>query len=678
MRKIDLHIHTIPSPFNDSHFDFDISKLEEYVSTMGIDGIAITNHNVFDKNQYLSIKATLGDITVFPGIEVDLCNGHILVITDELDIDDFNEKTNQVTSNIHTATDSLDLPAFKSIFTDLSKYLLIPHYDKKPLIPKAVIIDLREYITAGEVNSPKKFIYCRKDRNSLVPVYFSDSRFTAAVHDFQPRQTFIEVGDLSIHALKEALKDKQKVALDGSDKNLIDINTGELKISSGLSVVIGRRSSGKSYTLSIINSKYGEKNVKYIKQFSLVNGSENQDKNMYDNLLAEKKNSLFEDYFDLFRSAVDNAVCINDEQIDENAIKDYIETLKNIAKDEGLKDVFSKCTLFNDYRFDIAEPDTLKQLIGHVLAIMSNVEYRETINRYIDINALKALLFDLESQYEKALEQYNKKKWANSLMTEINKRLQYHSSAPALPDVSFYTIATNRHKRTKFKLLCSYIMREREIASRDVAKFKIQAKTRKFENATDMKSVLGRKVSLVDAYTQYSNPISFIKELKEIECINNAEIYKFFITVDYKILNEYGLEVSGGEQSEYNLLNSIQDARNYDMLLIDEPESSFDNIFLKDDVNTLLKDLAEEMPVVVVTHNNTIGGSIRPNYVIYTEKTIVDKKPVFRIYYGYPTDKTLKSKTGEEVKNYAIQLDSLEAGQTAYIERNKTYENIKN
>lgn len=130
MKKIDLHIHTIPSPVSDSHFDFDISKLKEYVSTMGIDGIAITNHNVFDKNQYLSIKAMLGDITVFPGIEVDLCNGHILVITDELDIDDFDERTNIVTSNIHTPTDSLDLLAFRSIFTDLSKYLLIPHYDK--------------------------------------------------------------------------------------------------------------------------------------------------------------------------------------------------------------------------------------------------------------------------------------------------------------------------------------------------------------------------------------------------------------------------------------------------------------------------------------------------------------------------------------------------------------------
>lgn len=39
----------------------------------------------------------------------------------------------------------------------------------------------------------------------------------------------------------------------------------------------------------MINRKYGKENVKYIKQFSLVNGNESQDKNMYDNLLSERK-----------------------------------------------------------------------------------------------------------------------------------------------------------------------------------------------------------------------------------------------------------------------------------------------------------------------------------------------------------------------------------------------------
>ena len=46
MKKIDLHIHTI-STVSDYDFDFDISKLKEYVDKLEIDCIAITNHNTF-------------------------------------------------------------------------------------------------------------------------------------------------------------------------------------------------------------------------------------------------------------------------------------------------------------------------------------------------------------------------------------------------------------------------------------------------------------------------------------------------------------------------------------------------------------------------------------------------------------------------------------------------------
>jgi ABC-type phosphate transport system ATPase subunit len=44
-------------------------------------------------------------------------------------------------------------------------------------------------------------------------------------------------------------------------------------------------------------------------------------------------------------------------------------------------------------------------------------------------------------------------------------------------------------------------------------------------------------------------------------------------------LNRDGFEVSGGERSEFRLLQEIMVAQNYDVLLIDEPESSFDNFF---------------------------------------------------------------------------------------------------
>ena len=49
MKAIDLHIHTIKTIF-DADFTFDIKKLEEYIDSERISCIAITNHNIFDKN----------------------------------------------------------------------------------------------------------------------------------------------------------------------------------------------------------------------------------------------------------------------------------------------------------------------------------------------------------------------------------------------------------------------------------------------------------------------------------------------------------------------------------------------------------------------------------------------------------------------------------------------------
>ena len=47
MKKIDLHIHTL-STIKDKPFDFDLNKLQEYISVSHLDVIAITNHNIFD------------------------------------------------------------------------------------------------------------------------------------------------------------------------------------------------------------------------------------------------------------------------------------------------------------------------------------------------------------------------------------------------------------------------------------------------------------------------------------------------------------------------------------------------------------------------------------------------------------------------------------------------------
>jgi hypothetical protein len=88
--------------------------------------------------------------------------------------------------------------------------------------------------------------------------------------------------------------------------------------------------------------------------------------------------------------------------------------------------------------------------------------------------------------------------------------------------------------------------------------------------------------------------------------------------------------------------------------------------------------MAENMPVIISTHNNTIGGSIKPDFILYTEKKIAKDGPHFNIFSGYPTAKNLKDVYGNTIENYVITLNSLEAGEQAYSERRNIYEILKN
>ena len=130
MKKIDLHIHTV-STISDNSFSFNIEKLKTYVSEARLDAIAVTNHNVFDGTQFRKIVDAL-DIVVFPGIEVDLNCGHVLIISDVTDLGEFETKAESIAQRITQIGDSISVDELEEIFSDLNDYLVIPHYDKNP------------------------------------------------------------------------------------------------------------------------------------------------------------------------------------------------------------------------------------------------------------------------------------------------------------------------------------------------------------------------------------------------------------------------------------------------------------------------------------------------------------------------------------------------------------------
>lgn len=156
-----------------------------------------------------------------------------------------------------------------NIFGDLNNYLVIPHYEKRPAISGVTLENIWDFVSAGEVDSPKKFIRMAKDETEITPVIFSDVRIREGMSKFPTRQTFIDCGDLSLKSLKFSLRDRNKVALSKIEGNsLFQVFDDGQNLSTGLNIVLGARSSGKTVTLNQINRDC--ENVKYIPQFSLV------------------------------------------------------------------------------------------------------------------------------------------------------------------------------------------------------------------------------------------------------------------------------------------------------------------------------------------------------------------------------------------------------------------------
>jgi Fe-S cluster assembly ATPase SufC len=659
----------------DGHFDFNLKKLENYVSVANLDAIAVTNHNEFDVTQFTQIKEAL-EVAVFPGIEISLDCGHVLIISDTDDLGEFENKAGLVAQGITRSGGHISLEDLKDIFGDLGDYLVIPHYQKEQSLRVEDLNQISRYVQAGEVASVKKFIRATKDESMLTPVLFSDVRISDELDCLPTRQTFIDCGELTLNAIKACLKDKGKVALSETEGNkLFPVFDDGQMLSTGLNVILGERSSGKTYTLDRI-AKLND-NVKYLKQFSLVQRDAKASEREFNNALQKNKSQFTDDYLSGFK-AVLNDVMTTDLQGDEQAVESYVSTLLKSAEETEREDAFSNTALFNESAFSISEDDTLKALIRSVEQVIENVVHRDVIEKYIDLNSMKQLACELIELIRSKKLETKKKKLVNGLIRDIKRNLQIRTAAVQVEDVDLYHVSIDKEKVERFIEIVKFLQRKATISEESIQEFRIIAEKGAFAGAGEIRTANSEKGAFRELFKQYRQPYMYLQALLTDESLMPSELYKLFAKISYRILNKDGAEVSGGERSEFRLLQKIRDAQSHEILLIDEPESSFDNLFLSSDVNQIIKDISKSMPVVVVTHNNTVGASIGADYLLYASKEFEDGEPVYKLYSGHPTNQELTSLDGTTISNHDVMLNSLEAGYDTYNSRRQGYEAIKN
>lgn len=683
MKKIDLHIHTIVTSLDSKNgFVFDIEILEKYIKDLKIDAIAITNHNVFSMTQYNDIVSKITSCTIFPGIEISLDTGHILVIAPVEKLIEFDSECSKIKHHFKT-NDSISVDDFLTIFNNLKNYLVIPHYDKSPKIQESVIRRLREHIFCGEVQSPKKFEYCIKDETKLTPVLFSDFRNYDYHEDpskkktFPIRQTYVDCTGITLPNIKLALMDKTKVSLTPSkfSEDFQVLPDGTIA-STGINVLLGQRSSGKTYTLDTIRNTYDEHNINYIKQFSLIDGT---DQERFERTTASEKSDFTDAYLEELKGVVEKVSKI-DLQLQKSSISEYVTSLISYAKNQDKDDAYSKIKLFSETSFPSEEINELKKLIQSVVNLIENSTYKPLIEKYLTNDLLIALFEELNDLYEK-------KKLANKIIDETNMIVKSirdilgkKSAVPQPTDCDIISYARDNYIVKQFNSLIDLVKTEKEILKETAfGTFKIIGKCSRIKNVTDLKKQIKDTQISKDDYDRRSTSYELLKFLLSEGVLKSKnESYKAFWKIEYEVVNSYGKTLSGGEKAEYNLLTKLKNSQKYELILIDEPESSFDNIFLKSNVIQIIKDLSLKSTVFIVTHNNNLGVLIKPNRLLYTEKQITANGVEYKIYSGKYDDKELVATNGEKILNFEVLLNTMEAGEPAYNERKEIYETTKN
>jgi ABC-type lipoprotein export system ATPase subunit len=681
VKKIDLHIHTVPATGKDTSFEFSLTDFQGYIAEMALDAVAITNHNLFDIDQFKTIESALGNVVVFPGIEIDFEDGHLLLITESKDIDDFATKCELVTDE-HANEGKISGAKLVEFFGDLSKYLLIPHYDKTPVVSQKFLDLLNGHIFAGEVQSPKKFYRLIKDGSSLTPVKFSDARIKKSMdlELHQGKHTYIKTAaqPLTLSAVKAALTDKNKVFLTASEKHdFFEVFSDGQELSHGLNVILGSRSSGKTHFLNRLEETFTSKAnaIKYIKQFDLVKIDEDE----FNTLLENERSVAREKYLNKFKQVTNDVSLINRAET-HFKLERYVETLLKYAKSEKLQDEYSKAFLFKETPYTIRIDEGIKDLLLAVRLLQNDQVHKITISKHLPEASLNALFTDLSLEYRLRTLEIIKREWVNELVDVTSKQLKSRSSSPSIEhnDIDLFDIQLEKEKIRRFNAIGKAVKKTAVIDQKVSGKFSIEAVAGPYSGAGELKDESGkRSVRFSDAFGSYTSPYFYLEKLKGLG-LQQAELYRYFCKVRYHVLNEYGKPVSGGERAEFNLLKALDDARQFEMVLVDEPESSFDNVFLKDSVNKVIKDLSKELPVVVVTHNNTVGMLLQPDYILYTKREINAGIDEYFVYSGSPGEKEFKTADGaKKLDSHTVLLESLEAGAEAYALRNKLYENFK-
>ncbi|WP_449455890.1 hypothetical protein [Streptococcus suis] len=677
-KKIDFHIHTVSS-IKDSDFSFSLDWLRRYVENTELDSIAITNHDLFDRDNFDIITQTLTDVKVYPGIELTLDIGHVNIVFPTDCVDELSLFSNWLSQVHQTQTDSITSMQLCEQLPCWNKGIYIYELGKSKGVKKIPDI-LSEAVSVGGVPNQLRFNIAHGNPSSLVPCLFSDAHATDDdsdnrndINKLRNKQTYIQVDTCEFEDIKRCLQDRSKVSI---NKDYLQdvVNVGGVNISSGLNLVVGKRGTGKTYFLNKIKEEYDEEDYYEIKQFETARADEYIEKQRRTQGLSALHHWQ-EKYKNEFSKIKEY---IKDSDTEQDNIDNFLKDVKRFANEMARSQSSQKYLLFQEAEYELSNVNFLKDALINIKEVIEKDEVWDLLadgiqkkNHFIEVYS------ELRALYLKYTRDNIVKNYINDIMKEVKDTVTARTGISKVQKCSINKIIHKQQLEKKINDFLERIIVETSLKNERIHGYQIQVNLAPYESASQFQKEIGTREAVNnDLMEYYRNKefTAFLNNLKYKNFYNEANFAEYLVRKEVRLLDSDGVPASGGQAVGFALMLRLNEAKNKPIILIDEPESSLDNAYIKSDLNGELKKLAKNSMVVVITHNSTLGTLLKPDYLIITSK---DDRGGYSVMSGeFSSSKVKDSVIDIEEKSYEKFIEAMESGIDSYTEKGEIYASL--
>jgi predicted ATPase len=712
--KIDVHVHTKKTKRGDAPTrNISPEEFNRIVTSTEVKVLAITNHNVFDKQQYDHICANLDEgVQVWPGVELDIVEnrrrGHLLVIVAPKKASDFSAILNSLTDGFTPDTFNIGIEKTLDSFDQLGPIYIAHYHQKKPdLTDEDVNIIIEKTANKCRVlkevsNAISAGIFIGHGRPSI---YGSD------IHDwgkYEERSRELPELRLPVESFEHFCllleKDPQTIntILDKKTPENLSLKPFEdntqvkLKCYNDINIFFGSKGTGKSKILEAIARHYNDKGI----GAKVFHSGRDKLDDEYD--LKGVKYSINLEHHGINYCTDQIAEIKKAEEADVVSLESYRQYFAVEMTNKNAKKILFKDFEAVDEKEDKRKFEThygslrkLDEFTGFLLTDQSirNVSTETELNEIV--TRIGALQEKLQEKCSELFISWKQGVLLNSAIKSIKGSVAKKTGTPVKP-------TSTGLREYAFNRICveanikELLLNMRKTIDEDVkyvgvlgkekgtlcCNTKVVIQTGKFTNAAfspiakvkkSTQKLFSEKVKQIESHVYKSDLFEHISNLNDIEDVDGIKsIYELLLFNREFTLNDGPYKPSSGECSMLLLHRELEEDK--DVYILDEPEKSLGNDYISDVIVPLINEKAKRgKRIFISTHDANIAVRTLPYNSIYR----THGEGGYKTYVGNPFSNKLLNVDDEHdrIDWKQISMRTLEGGEEAFGERGKIYGN---